>query len=93
MIRKPEHYPVWLRELLFDPKERMRSLFSSEPERNWRTMQRIQDGGVGSLIFDIVIEYERHIIDEQKKNERLKQALRSLSERISALEEHKGESK
>ena len=98
MIRKPEHYPRWMRELLFDPIQRAATDFTNDPARNCKTLKQIWTSTYltnmqDALLFDLAIEQERHIIDEQEKNEHLKKMLKSLEARVKALEEERNDFK
>lgn len=90
MKRKPEHYPEWLRKLLYDPLENMRNLCTSDPERNWNTLRRIQTftyrtDPKDALIFDMIIEIEKNEIARQTAQEYTMKHLRGIREEIDSL--------
>lgn len=86
MIRKPEHYPKWLREIIFCPFDRVFQLRSREDR--WDSLKRILDvtyrvDPTDSLLFDIYIDHEREVIKLEKEIEK-------LNDRISKLERKLG---
>ena len=81
--RDPQHYPKWLREILFDsPYLYQRYILTSS--RNLSYLEGLYQRDVrvtdqGSLLLDLVINYEREAI-------RTREEIKRLETRISDLE-------
>jgi hypothetical protein len=90
MKRKPEHYPVWLRKLLFDPMVRLQERYTNDPERNWDTLQKILHSSYrtdpkDALIFDLTVEMERNEIKHEEWNEVVAKELLTQADQIETL--------
>jgi hypothetical protein len=93
MQRKPEHYPEWLRDLLYEPVTigNMRAVWTPNPERNWYTLQRILQTSYrtdprDALLFDMIIEKEREVISQQEKNAAVSAYFTTLTGHVRILE-------
>lgn len=91
--RKPEHYPKWLRDLLYDPFviSNMRSAWAPDPERNWATLldirqMRYRIDARDALIFDMCIEKERDVIHQQRINKTFQTHIMNLEDKVGILE-------
>lgn len=94
MERKPEHYPKWLRELLYNPVTigNMRAHWTPHPERNRETLQRIMQTTYrtgdpqDALIFDMCIERERDVIKQHRINKAFREHIIHLEDMVGILQ-------
>lgn len=86
MRRKPEHYPKWMREILFNP---FTYCSNTDQERNIKTLYQIyssdKSDAYKSLIFDFVMEIERNEIKQQEIHEGQKKVIVKMEEKINTL--------
>jgi uncharacterized protein (UPF0305 family) len=92
---KPQHYPKWLRVLIFDPMERLKSIYTSDPERNCKTLEKIYHGSyksneIHALLFDAIIEMGRKEVNNHEFRKVLQRDIEDIRNRLERLEREYG---